>query len=351
MGEPRSREILMDIALDTAHGNYLPAAAINGGTDINGTSRTVGDFWAWAYTDLLDSMTRGTLAEYIVKTALSIDAPVRDNGSAFDLLYGERGIQVKSSSAVQRWTKIASPRISFGIKHARPYVSELADYGEERIRSGDCWIFCVLLPSSRDLDVARVEMLDVANWRFWAVPTRWLPITRSSITLDALRSPFATMVEYRGLRAAVDEAIRLNRNTGAVPSLAPMTATEWQEEEGLHLVPKDRLERIVKLVETTTAEMQGTHAGWTTDFRPGFAGIRSAGNSIRLQVRADLFENGGHDVRLGLRVPPRFDAQTRWPGEIGPAGRDSWWSVNSTDLPNAGFVAEVLRDLYPVTPA
>jgi hypothetical protein len=338
----------MDVALNAAYRIYLPAAAIKGDTEINGTSRTVGDFWAWAYTDLLDSMTRGTLAEYIVKTALSIDAPVRDNGSAFDLLYGDKGIQVKSSSAVQRWTKAASPRISFGVKLTRPYVSEDDSYGEP-IRSGDCWIFCVLRPSSRDLDAARGEMLDVAKWRFWAVPTRWLPVGRNSITLDALRRPIARMVDYDHLREAVDEAIRRNIDGQAVPMLSPMTAAEWQEEEALHLVPEDRLERIVKLVETTTAALRSTHHGWTTDFRPGFAGIRTARKLIRLQVRADLFENLGHDVRLGLRIPPRFEVPATWPGEPLTTGRDSWWSVNSADLPRADFVAAAIQQLYPVT--
>src|SRR4051812_3836253 len=50
---------------------------------ILGTSQTVGDFWAWAYSDILDSVTRGTFAEFLVRSALSIDGAVRDNGSAF----------------------------------------------------------------------------------------------------------------------------------------------------------------------------------------------------------------------------------------------------------------------------
>ena len=86
-----------------------------------------------------------------------------------------------------------------------------------------------------------------------------------------------------------------------------MTAAEWRDEEGLHLVPTDRLDRIIQLVEATVHILQVNHPGWTVHYRPRFADIRTSQGGIRLQVRADLFEKDGTDVSLGLasRSEPR----------------------------------------------
>ncbi len=34
---------------------------------------TVGEFWSWAYSDLLNNATRGVFAEYLVAVALGVD--------------------------------------------------------------------------------------------------------------------------------------------------------------------------------------------------------------------------------------------------------------------------------------
>ena len=75
------------------------------GTTILGLEgATVGDFWAWAYSDILINMRRGIFAEFLVGSALGVtdSAPPAGWGD-FDLLYDHKKIEVKSSAYIQGW--------------------------------------------------------------------------------------------------------------------------------------------------------------------------------------------------------------------------------------------------------
>ena len=62
----------------------------------------VGDFWAWAYSDILTNTSRGTFAEFLVGKALGVVEKVRPTGwEDFDLSYGGWKIEVKASAYVQ----------------------------------------------------------------------------------------------------------------------------------------------------------------------------------------------------------------------------------------------------------
>ena len=54
---------------------------------------TVGAFWAWAYSSLAENATRGVFAEYLVGLALGVLAEPRLEWDAFDLHYGDIGIE------------------------------------------------------------------------------------------------------------------------------------------------------------------------------------------------------------------------------------------------------------------
>ena len=75
------------------------------GTPIPGVvgGRTVGDFWAWAYSNILTNNLRGVFAEFLVGTALGVVEGTRTEWDAFDLLYKGAGIEVKSSAYLQSW--------------------------------------------------------------------------------------------------------------------------------------------------------------------------------------------------------------------------------------------------------
>jgi hypothetical protein len=65
------------------------------------TGRTIGDFWAWAYSDLLTNIPRAVFAEWLVGSALDAVDGIRPSWEPYDLDYGAYKIEVKSSSYVQ----------------------------------------------------------------------------------------------------------------------------------------------------------------------------------------------------------------------------------------------------------
>jgi hypothetical protein len=50
---------------------------------------TVGDFWAWAYSDILNNTDRAIFAEFVVGTALGVTDAPRVEWDAVDLRYSD----------------------------------------------------------------------------------------------------------------------------------------------------------------------------------------------------------------------------------------------------------------------
>jgi hypothetical protein len=64
---------------------------------------TVGDFWAWAYSDILNNTDRAVFAEFVVGTALRVTDALRVEWDEVDLRYGDKTIEVKSAAYIQSW--------------------------------------------------------------------------------------------------------------------------------------------------------------------------------------------------------------------------------------------------------
>src|SRR5512139_3063836 len=77
--------------------------------------RAIGDFWSWAYSDLLCNTVRPLFAEYIVGECLGITQEPRKEWDSVDLKYRGRGVEVKSSGYVQTWQQRQLSKISFEI--------------------------------------------------------------------------------------------------------------------------------------------------------------------------------------------------------------------------------------------
>ncbi|MDA1061716.1 MAG: hypothetical protein O2895_02220 [Chloroflexi bacterium] len=66
----------------------------------------VGDFWKWAYSDLVSNVSRGTLAEFIVAALLGAIERARDPCAAYDITTpGGLRVEVKSSAYWQSCTR------------------------------------------------------------------------------------------------------------------------------------------------------------------------------------------------------------------------------------------------------
>jgi hypothetical protein len=86
---------------------------------------TLLDFWRWSASDILSNTTRGILAEFIVATAVNIDAAnVRDEWGAFDLVTPSGiKLEIKSAAYLQSWFQKTLSNISFSTKLARHWDS------------------------------------------------------------------------------------------------------------------------------------------------------------------------------------------------------------------------------------
>jgi hypothetical protein len=167
---------------------------------------TVGDFWAWAYSDVLENTVRGIFAEFPVGSALGIMEGVRPSGwGAFDLRYGGQTIEVKSAAYLQSWHQTAPSVIRFGLAEREGWEPETNTWRTERMRPADCYVLCLYAEKDR----SRVNVLDASMWQFYVVSTeqinREMGAQKSAglSTIEAMSKP----VGYARLKERVEEVL------------------------------------------------------------------------------------------------------------------------------------------------
>lgn len=176
--------------------------------DGQASSFSILDFWVWVGSDILNNAFRGKVAEYIVGRAVGAweDAPVRVEWDTVDIRTPEGiTIEVKSAAYIQSWRQSRPSAISFGVGKTIPWNPETGEYGEDRVRSADVYVFCVL--SHRDYRT--INPLELTQWEFYVVPTRTLDEVlgdQKTVRLSRLRDLGAAPVGYRQLRTAIIEA-------------------------------------------------------------------------------------------------------------------------------------------------
>jgi hypothetical protein len=164
--------------------------------------RTVGDFWRWAYSDVLSNRNRSIFAEYIIGVALGVLDKPRVEWDAVDLRYGGFKIEVKSSAYCQSWFQKKPSTIRFSIRKAVFWNLETGTYEGEATRSADIYVFCV----HAEKDKSKISVLDVLTWEFYVVPAEILNrefARGKSLSLAAVRR-VAVRCRWDGLKAAVD---------------------------------------------------------------------------------------------------------------------------------------------------
>jgi len=150
---------------------------------------TLSDFWGWSVSDLIDNITRGRLAEFIVASALGISIDgVRDSWAAWDLTIPDPPIriEVKSSAYLQSWFQKSYSNITFVTPETLAWNAETGVMEESPRRQADVYVFALLAHK----EVETLDPLDVSQWRFFAVPTSTLDArkrSQHSITLKTLK--------------------------------------------------------------------------------------------------------------------------------------------------------------------
>jgi len=163
-------------------------------------------FWQWSVSDLVSNVTRGRLAEFIVATALGISVSgVRNEWDAVDLIT-ETGlrVEVKSAAHVQSWYQARLSDIIFRTPRTREWNASTNVLSTESRRQADVYVLALL----HHQDKLTIDPLNVEQWSFFVVPTRFLNSrkrSQHSITLGSLRALYQP-IPYSQLAAAVAQA-------------------------------------------------------------------------------------------------------------------------------------------------
>ena len=168
--------------------------------------QTLLDFWRWSESDLLNSLTRARLAEFIVATALGARAKgPRDEHSSLELVTPDGvEVRVKSASFLKSFHQRDLSKVVF-IPQVRPSNGGAgsARHAEYRAR---VYVFALLHYVER----ATVDPLDLDQWRFFVPPTSKLEAVvteQHALTVPTLDELSTGSVAYEDLRAAVQRAM------------------------------------------------------------------------------------------------------------------------------------------------
>lgn len=130
--------------------------------ELGNEKRTISDFWRWGYSDLIQNINRGILAEYIVAWALNLDKTPRNPWEAFDLITenGKR-IEVKSTGYLQSWDYGTKPNPKFIIVERQRWtdtgLEKDADY------NADVYVLCY----HKETERSNLDPLNLKQWDFW----------------------------------------------------------------------------------------------------------------------------------------------------------------------------------------
>jgi hypothetical protein len=169
---------------------------------------TLLDFWKWSESDLLNSLTRTRLAEFIVATALGARAEgPRDERSSLEIVTPEGiEVRVKSGSFLKSFHQRDLSKVVF-IPQVRPlYVH--AGSGHRAAYRAHVYVFGLLDHVER----TTVDPLDLDQWRFFVPPTSKLEALvteQHALSVPALDELSTGSVAYEDLKAAVHKAAGL----------------------------------------------------------------------------------------------------------------------------------------------
>jgi hypothetical protein len=163
---------------------------------------SLGDFWSWAYSDVLNNRNRSILAEFLVASALGLLDTPRVEWDAVDLRYRGRGIEVKSAVYLQSWPQQELSTIRFDVAKKLGWGAPANTYATEPVRSAGCYVFC-LYPET---DPAKADVLDANAWQFYVLSRAHMDRTlgeQKSIGLARLQS-LCDPVAYGDLKDRID---------------------------------------------------------------------------------------------------------------------------------------------------
>ena len=180
-----------------------PARPLGPGDNLSGTAATVGQFWAWAYSDLRSNTVRGVFAEFLVAQAVGAERNVRDAWHAFDVLSpaGTR-IEVKSSAYLQSWPQEELSTIRFSGLTAYTVEPGSSEYSAQKEVQADLFVFALQTCTAHD----DYDMLDLSQWQFWAATADQVRASgQNSVGLGWVETNAAGPVAYDALATLIED--------------------------------------------------------------------------------------------------------------------------------------------------
>jgi hypothetical protein len=194
--------------------DYAPER-LNPNREIPLTGRTVRDFWAWGFSDVLTNISRAVFAEWIVGSALDAVNGIRPVWEYYDLDYAGAKIEVKSMAHLQNWKRPERVQNSFDITatgasfpvepEAAPGPDTQYYYEAEKKRRAEVYVFAIYA----EREPTRLDPLDLEAWEFLVLSTPELERhfgSQDSVALSRIEA-VTKAVGYEDLRARVDEAL------------------------------------------------------------------------------------------------------------------------------------------------
>lgn len=164
------------------------------------------NFWQWADSDLLSNALRGRLAEYLVALDIGITDGVRTEWIASDLKTKDGiTIEVKSAAYIQSWRQKRPSVISFDIKPSLGWDPDTSEFGAEKKRHSDVYVFALL----REQNKNNIDPLDISQWKFFVLSAKVLDGrlgAQKSIRLSALIRLEPEEVSFGNIKKAVKKA-------------------------------------------------------------------------------------------------------------------------------------------------
>jgi hypothetical protein len=193
-------------------------AFLNHKQPIAGGKVTVGDFWQWAYSDILSNRNRSIFAEYIVGVALGVVNKPRVEWDSADLEYQGSKIEVKSSAYIQSWPQKKLSTIRYDIDMAIFYNWDKCKYEGPPTRCARIYVFCLYPEKVK----AKADVLDVPAWDFYVVSTEKLNREfekKKSLSLSSLEK-IAERCKVGGLKAIIDKLLPQTTKNDPTPAEA-----------------------------------------------------------------------------------------------------------------------------------
>jgi hypothetical protein len=180
-----------------------PARPLDASDNLKGNGVTVGEFWAWAYSDLRSNTVRGVFAEFLVAQAVGAEQKVRDAWDAFDVLSpaGKR-IEVKSSAYLQTWPQDGLSTIRFSGLTAYTVEPGSTEHSAQKEVQADLFVFALQACTAHD----DYDMLDLSQWQFWAATADQVRASgQDSVGLTWVETNAAGPVAYDALPVLIED--------------------------------------------------------------------------------------------------------------------------------------------------